>query len=72
MRNRRLTTHALIGITLTAVFSLAATHLVDLGSQVSGSGHASTLDLVGDIAGLVACAVSARFGIHHLSRSQAC
>jgi hypothetical protein len=72
MRNRRLTTDALIGIALTAVFSLAAGHLVDLGSQVLGSGPASTPALVGDIAGLVACAASAWFGVRHLCRPHDC
>jgi hypothetical protein len=72
MRNGRLTTNALIGIALTAVFSLAAGHLVDLGGQLLGPGHASTPALVGDIAGLVACAASAWFGLRHLCRPHEC
>ena len=72
MRNGRLTPNGLIVIALTVVFSLTAGHLVDLGAQILGSGPTSTLALVGDIAGLIACAVSARFGLRHLSRSQAC
>jgi hypothetical protein len=72
MRNRRLATHALIGLALTAVFSLAAGHLIDFGDQVLGSGHASTLDLVGDTAGLIACATSAWYGLRHFSTSHAC
>jgi hypothetical protein len=68
MRNGRLTTNALIGIALTAVFSLAAGHVIDLGGQVLGSGQPSTLALVGDIAGLLACGASAWFGLHHLCR----
>jgi hypothetical protein len=72
MKNRRLATHALIGLALTAVFSLAAGHLIDLGGQVLGSGHASTLDLLGDTAGLIACATSAWYGLRHFSGSHAC
>jgi hypothetical protein len=72
MRNGRLTTSTLIGIALTAVFSLAAGHVVDLGSQVLGSGQPSTLALVGDIAGLLACGASAWLGLHHLCRPHDC
>jgi hypothetical protein len=72
MRNGRLTPNGLIVIALTAVFSLAAGHLVDLGVQILGSGPTSTLVLVGDTAGLIACAISALFGLRHLSRSPAC
>jgi hypothetical protein len=59
MRNGRLTSDGLIIVALTAVFSLAAGHLTDLGAQVLGSGEPSTLVLVGDVAGLIACAISA-------------
>jgi hypothetical protein len=72
MRNGRLTSNGLIVIALTAVFSLTAGHLIDLGTQILGSGPASTLALVGDVAGLIACAISARFGLRHLFRSQTC
>jgi hypothetical protein len=72
MRNGRLTPNGLIIIALTAVFSLAAGHLTDVGAQILGSGPASTAALVGDVAGLIACAASARFGLRHLSRSRAC
>jgi hypothetical protein len=72
MRNGRLTTNALIGIALTAVFSLAAGHLVDLGSQVLGSGPASTPALVGDIAGLLACGASAWLGLRRLCSPHRC
>jgi hypothetical protein len=72
MRNGRLTTNVLIGIALTAVFSLTAGHLVDLGSQVTGSGPTSTPALVGDIAGLLACGASAWFGVRRLCRPHEC
>jgi hypothetical protein len=72
MRNGRLTPNGLIILALTAVFSLAAGHLTDLGAQILGSGPASTPALVGDAAGLLACAVSARFGLRHLSRCHTC
>jgi hypothetical protein len=72
MRNGRLTSNGLIIIALTAVFSLAAGHLTDLGAQLLGSGPASTPALIGDGAGLIACALSARYGLRHLSRSSTC
>jgi hypothetical protein len=72
MRNGRLTTNALIGIALTAVFSLTAGHLVDLGSQVLGTGPASTPAVVGDIAGLLACGASAWFGLRRLCPPHDC
>jgi hypothetical protein len=72
MKNRRITTNGLIILALTAVFSLAAAHLVDLGTQLLGSGPTSTFALVGDIAGLLACAVSARFGLRHVRYAQTC
>jgi hypothetical protein len=72
MRNGRLTTNVLIGIALTAVFSLAAGHLVDLGNQIFDSGPVSTLALVGDTLGLITCAVSAWFGLRYLCRPHDC
>jgi hypothetical protein len=72
MKNGRFTPTILIGIALTAVVSLTAAHLVGLGEQILGSGPTSTLALVGNIAGLIACAASAWFGVRGLSRIQAC
>jgi hypothetical protein len=72
MRNGRLTSNGLVIIALTAVFSLATGHLIALGTELLGSGPASTLALVGDIAALLACAVSARFGVRHLRCSRTC
>ena len=72
MRNGRLTPNGLIIIALTAVFSLTAAHLTDLGTQMLGSGAASTPALIGDVLGLLACAASARFGLRRLSRSSTC
>jgi hypothetical protein len=72
MRNGCLTSNGLIIIALTAVFSLAAGHLTDLGAQALGSGGPSTLVLVGDVAGLIGCAISARYGLRQLSRSSIC
>jgi hypothetical protein len=72
MRNRRLTPTGLIVIALTAVFSLAAGHATDLGAQLLSSGPPSTPALAGDVAGLIACAVSAGYGLRHLDRSRRC
>jgi hypothetical protein len=72
MRSGRFTPNGLIVLALTAVVSLAAGHLVDIGTQIFGPGAASTPALVGDIAGLIACAISVRFGLRRILRSQAC
>jgi hypothetical protein len=72
MRNGHLTPNGLIILALTAVFSLAAGHATDLGAQILGSGPASTPALAGDVVGLIACAISARFGWRHLGRSHGC
>jgi hypothetical protein len=72
MKNRLITPYSLIVLALTAVVSLASGHLVDLGEQLLGSGPPSTLAIVGDSVGLIACAASAWFGIRALSRTRAC
>jgi hypothetical protein len=72
MKNGRFTPNTLIVIALTAVVSLTAAHLVGLGEQILGSGPTSTFTLVGNIAGLIACAASAWFGVRQLSRQRAC
>jgi hypothetical protein len=72
MKKRLITPYSLIILALTAVFSLASGHLVDLGEQLLGSGPPSTLALVGDTVGLIACAVSAWFGVRALSRTRTC
>jgi hypothetical protein len=54
------------------VFSLAAGRLTDLGAQLLASGPASTPALIGDGAGLIACALSALYGLRRLSRSRVC
>ena len=72
MKNGRFTSNGLILVALTAVVSLAAAHLVGLGTQLLGSEPSSTFSLVGNIAGAIACAASAWFGVRRLSREQAC
>ena len=72
MKNGRLTSSGLVILALTAVVSLAAGHLTDLGEQLLGSGPVSTLALVGDVLGLVACGISAWYGWRYISRSKGC
>jgi hypothetical protein len=72
MKNGRITPDGLLILALTAVFSLAVGQLTDLGTQVLGSGPASTPALAGDVAGLIACAVSAHFGLRRVLRRRAC
>jgi hypothetical protein len=67
-----ITPHNLAVLALTAVFSLASAHLVDLGSQILGSGPASTPALIGDTAGLICCAVSAGYGLRRVLGARAC
>ena len=69
---KHLTPNNLIVLALTAVFSLACAQAIDLGSQILGSGTASTPALIGDAAGLLGCALSARFGLRRLYRAQTC
>jgi hypothetical protein len=57
-------------VLLTAVVSLAAAHLVDLGTMTFGSGPVSTWAVIGNLAGLAACAASAWFGARRLSLSR--
>lgn len=71
MKNGCFTHNALVVVALTAVVSLAAAHLVGLGDQVLGSGPTSTFALVGNIAGLIACAASAWFGVRQLAHMPA-
>ena len=49
-------------VLLTAVVSLTAAHLVDLGTMTFGSGPVSTWAVIGNLAGLAACTASAWFG----------
>jgi len=71
MKNGRFTPTILI-VALTAVFSLGAAHLVGLGDAALGSGGTSTFALIGNVAGLITCALSAWFGLGRLSRVNAC
>jgi hypothetical protein len=57
-------------VLLTAVVSLTAAHLVDLGTMTFGSGPVSTWAVIGNLAGLAACAASAWFGARRLSLSR--
>jgi hypothetical protein len=72
MRNGRLTPNGLIIIALTAVFSLAAGHLTDLGARLLGSGAPPTLAVIGDVGGLIARAISALYGLRGPSRARTC
>ena len=72
MKNARLISSGLVILALTGVVSLATGHLVDLGEQLLGSGPVSTLALVGDVVGLITCAISAWFGWRYIARTQSC
>jgi hypothetical protein len=72
MRNRCLTLDFLVIVALTAIFSLAAGHLTDLAAQIFSSGGPTTPALIGDVAGLIACAASALYGVRSLRRLHTC
>jgi hypothetical protein len=72
MKNGRFTSSGLVILALTAVVSLAAGHLTDLGEQLFGSGPVSTPALVGDVLGLIACGISAWYGWRYISRARGC
>jgi hypothetical protein len=61
-------THLLIIVACTGVVSLVIAHGIDLGTQVLGSGPASTGAIVGDVAGLLGCAISVLLGWRFASR----
>ncbi len=72
MRNPRITPNLLVGIALSAVFSLAIAQGIDLGRLIFGAGPASPWAIAGSIAGLIACSFSARYGLRHLRCHAAC
>jgi hypothetical protein len=73
MTKRCLTINRLfIPLALTAVVSLAIAQGLNLGHQTLGAGHGSTAAMLGDIAGLIGCAISARFGLRQLRRTRTC
>jgi hypothetical protein len=68
MKTPRVTPNLLVAIALSAVFSLAIAHGIDLAHLTLGSGPASPWAIAGSVAGLVSCPVSAWFGLRHMNR----
>lgn len=68
MKSRFLSPRNLVVLALTAVFSLAVGHMVDLGNQLLGPGPASSVVVIADLAGLATCAGSAWLGVRGLRR----
>jgi predicted membrane protein len=68
MKTPRVTPNLLVAIALSAVFSLAIAHGIDLAHFAFGSGPASPWAIVGSVAGLICCAASARYGLRHMHR----
>jgi predicted membrane protein len=68
MKTPRVTPNLLLAIALSAVFSLAIAHGIDLARLTLGSGPASPWAIVGSVAGLIGCAVSAAYGLRHMRR----
>jgi predicted membrane protein len=68
MKTPRLTPNFLLAIALSAVFSLAIAHGIDLARFAFGSGPTSPWAIVGSVAGLISCAASATYGLRHMRR----
>lgn len=68
MTKRCAISRLLIPLAFSAVTSLAIAHLVDLGAQTLGAGRVSTVAVVGDLAGLLCCAVSVWLGLRLAGR----
>jgi hypothetical protein len=68
MKTPRVTPNLLLAIALSAVFSLAIAHGIDLAQLAFGSGPASPWAIVGSVAGLICCAISAWFGLRRMRR----
>ena len=69
MKTPRLTSNVLVAIALSAVFSLAIAHGIDLARLAFGSGPTSSWAIAGSVAGLITCAISAVYGLRHMHRS---
>jgi predicted membrane protein len=68
MKTPRISPQLLLGIALSAVFSLAIAHGIDLARFAFGSGPASPWAIAGSVAGLICCAASATYGLRHVHR----
>jgi len=68
MKNPRVTDNFLVAIALSAVFSLAIAHGIDLARFAFGSGPASPWSIAGSVAGLICCVVSAGYGLRYVHR----
>ena len=68
MKNPRVTPNVLVAIALSAVFSLAVAHGIDLARYAFGSGPASPWAIAGSVAGLICCAASATYGLRQMHR----
>jgi predicted membrane protein len=70
MKTPRVTPNLLVAIALSAVFSLAIAHGIDLARFAFGSGPASPWAIAGSVAGLICCAASTRYGLRHMHRQR--
>jgi predicted membrane protein len=68
MKNPRVTPNLLLAIALSAVFSLAIAQGIDLARFAFGTGQSSPWAIAGSVAGLICCAVSARYGLRQMRR----
>lgn len=63
-------TPLLVAVACSAVIALAIAHSIDLGTELLGSQPASTIAVVGNIAGLICCALSVPLGRRFASPPQ--
>ena len=72
MKNRRITPNLLVGIALSAVFSLAIAQGFVLVRLIFGAGPASPWSIAGSVVGLICCSIAARYGLRQMHRHGAC
>jgi predicted membrane protein len=72
MKTPRVTSNLLVGIALSAVFSLAIALGFTLVRLIFGAGQASPWAIGGSVVSLICCAVSARYGLRYMQRHGAC
>ncbi|HWH18998.1 MAG TPA: hypothetical protein VN671_00595 [Solirubrobacterales bacterium] len=72
MKTPRISPQLLLGIALSAVFSLAIAQGFNLAKLIFGSGPASPWSIAGSAAGLIACSLSARYGLRQMRRQGTC
>jgi predicted membrane protein len=72
MKTPRISPQLLLGIALSAVFSLAIAQGFALVRLIFGAGPASPWSIAGSVVGLICCSIAARYGLRQMHRHGAC